>query len=127
MTDVVVDASAIIALLRREKGAEIVAGAISAAVVSAVNLAEVATWLLDSGVEDDRVRGALDRMELDVSPFDREAAFEAASLRQLTRDKGLSLGDRACLTLARQLGLPVLTADRRWAEVDVGVDVRLIR
>jgi ribonuclease VapC len=60
-------------------------------------------------------------------PFDDDLAFAAAALRPETRAAGLPLGDRACLALARRRNRAVLTADRAWARVSVGVDVRLIR
>lgn len=62
-----------------------------------------------------------------MAPFDTDLALRAALLRNSTRPYGLSLGDRACLALARREGLPVLTADRSWAKLDVGVEVVLIR
>jgi len=125
--EVVLDASAVIALLRREAGADVVASALPGAMISAVNLSEVAVWLSDAGVKDDTVRQTLDGLRLDHCTFDSETAFRSAGLRKSTRNKGLSLGDRACLTLALELDLPVLTADRIWAELDIGVDVLLIR
>lgn len=127
MAEVVLDASAVIAFLRREKGAEVVASAIPGAAISAVNLSEVAAWLSDAGTEEGKIRLTLGGLQLECSDFDGEAAFASANLRKATREKGLSFGDRACLALAKRLDLPVLTADRRWAELDLGIEVRLIR
>ena len=127
MVEVVLDASAVIAFLRREKGADVVASAIPGAAISAVNLSEVATWLSDAGTEDVKIRLTLNGLQLECNDFDGEAAFASAGLRRATREKGLSFGDRACLALAKRLDLPVLTADRSWAELDLGVEVRLIR
>lgn len=127
MGDVILDASAVIALLRREKGAEVVASAIPGATMSTVNVSEVASWLADAGVQEKEIRLTLDGLKLDFTAFDGEAAFAAACLRKATREKGLSFGDRACLALAQSLALPVLTADRIWAELDIGVEVVLIR
>lgn len=127
MADVVLDASAVIALLRREKGADIVASVLPGAAISAVNLSEIATWLSDAGTEEKRIRLTLDGLQLQCNAFDEESAFKAADLRKATRGKGLSFGDRACLALAKHLALPALTADRSWAELNLGVDVRLIR
>jgi PIN domain nuclease of toxin-antitoxin system len=59
--------------------------------------------------------------------LDPPQARAIAALRPLTRPLGLSLGDRACLALAQQLRRPALTAERSWARLDVGVEVRLIR
>ena len=127
MGDVVLDASAVIALLRREKGADVVASAIPGAVISTVNLSEVAAWLSDSGAEEREIRLTLDGLDLEFNMFDGDAAFAAGGLRRATRQKGLSFGDRACLALADRLALPALTADRSWAELDIGVEVVLIR
>lgn len=127
MGDVILDASAVIALLRREKGADLVASAVPGAVISAVNLSEVASWLSDAGAGEQEIRDTLDGFDLKLRAFDHESAFMAANLRRMTREKGLSLGDRACLALAKDMALPVFTADRLWAELDIGVDVQLIR
>jgi PIN domain nuclease of toxin-antitoxin system len=70
---------------------------------------------------------AVEALGIDVEPFDVEAADETGSLWTATRDKGISLADRACLAVGRVLELPVVTADRDWLELDVGVDVRCIR
>jgi ribonuclease VapC len=64
---------------------------------------------------------------VEVLPFTREDALEVARLRALTRAYGLSFGDRACLALARRLGLPALTAERAWAELDLGIPVEVLR
>ena len=127
MAEVVLDASAVIALLRSEKGADVVSSALPGAAISAVNLSEIATWLSDAGTEAKKIRLTLDGLHLQCDAFDEESAFSAADMRKATRGKGLSLGDRACLALAKRLALPALTADRSWAELDIGVDVRLIR
>ena len=127
MSKVVLDASDVIALLRHEGGADLVWESAPVAIVSAVSLAENAAWMSDEGMPDFEARLTLDDLELEVVPFDRETALVAGSLRSATRHKGLSLGDRACLALARQEGAPVLTADRTWAELDLGVEIRLIR
>jgi PIN domain nuclease of toxin-antitoxin system len=126
MTEFVFDASAVIAFLQDEPGARQVQTSLSGGLLSAVNLAEIAQWIMD-------VRGeAAARLELEGLPceavaFDQAQAQEAAALRRTTRARGLSLGDRACLALAKLRGLPVITADRAWATVDVGVEVVLIR
>ena len=95
--------------------------------MSAVNVSEVASWLADAGAKEEQVRRTLEGLELELSAFNGDAAYSAAGLRKATRAKGLSFGDRACLALGKRLALPVLTADRSWAELDVGVEVRLIR
>ncbi len=73
------------------------------------------------------IRVALEGLGLDVEPFDAAMAYETGLLRQRTRRLGLSLGDRACLALGQRLSLPVLTTDRRWKAVRIGVKVRVVR
>ncbi len=124
---VVLDASAVLALLHEEPGADVVADALARALVSAVNLSECVAQLVAAGVRDADARAALELLGLTVVPFDAEQAWDAGCLRTATRRLGLSLGDRACLALARLRGLPVLTADRAWVRLDVGVEVRPIR
>jgi len=123
----VLDASAVLAYVSGEPGAEIVASLIDDALVSAVNLAEAVTNLRERTGSLDIARAALDIAALDVVDFDRSLAEEAGGFVADTRPKGLSLGDRACLALAAREGLPAFTADRAWAGLGVGVDIRLIR
>ena len=97
------------------------------AAISAVNLAEVAGKLKARGKDPERIVRRLLAMGLEVLPFTLEEALEAGALDPLTRPLGLSLGDRACLAAGRVRGLAVLTADRTWAGVDLGVPVEVIR
>lgn len=102
------------------------------AAISAINWAEVLTKLTDIGGSFEDMLRLLARFgipgnQLLVWPADEILAVEIARLRSLTRAEGLSLGDRACLALALQLNLPVLTADRIWTKVKCGVSVQLIR
>lgn len=127
MSRVVVDASAVLALLNDEPGADIVEANLDAAVISAVNLAEVASILADSGVPEADIRFAVAALGIATIAFDANGAMQAGLLRPLTKAHGLSLGDRACLALAQLLATPVLTADRSWGTLDIDVDVRLIR
>lgn len=127
MDSVVLDASAVLAVLHREPGADAVRASLPSAVISAVNLAEVGTRLADRGMNDSEIREVITALGLVVVQFDEDLAYASAALRPKTRTFGLSLGDRACLSLAGHLGLIALTADRMWANLDLGVDVRLIR
>ena len=127
MASAVLDSSALLAYVNGETGADIVAGVIGDALVSAVNLAEVVTKLVERGGSLERARAALGVVDLDVVDFTRPLAEQAGGLVALTRSKGLSLGDRACLALATREGLPAFTADRAWASLAIGVEVRLIR
>ena len=127
MSKVVLDASAIIAVINNEPGIERVESALSDATVSSLNCAEVATWLTLHGMPPAEVTSTFDDFTFAVVPFDRTRAIAAGVLIEKTRGHGLSLADRACLALAIELDLPVMTGDRAWAGVDVGVKVQLIR
>lgn len=97
------------------------------ALVTTVNACEVIERLLAAGNAATACRELLDAAEVEVVPFDITLADIAARMKAPTRKAGLSLGDRACLALGRHRSLPVMTGDRDWLKVDVGVDVRLIR
>jgi PIN domain nuclease of toxin-antitoxin system len=127
MVDVVFDSSAILALLHREPGADIVLEQAGSAIVSAVNLGEIGARLVEHGMPEDEVRSVVGAVGVEIVPFDEGQAYLSAFLRRATRTKGLSLGDRACLALAKLRNLPALTADRVWAELEIDVEVRLIR
>ena len=127
MARVVLDSSAILARVLGERGQEIVEAVVDGASVSAVNLTEVVQRMIDLGADDVGVAETLLALTCQVLVFDEELALQAGLLRRTTRSKGLSLGDRACLALGKRLGLPVYTADRAWAELDLGVEVVLIR
>ena len=123
-----VDASAVLALLNGEPGGAVARDALAAgAVISAVNFSEVVARLADAGLSEAEIRLALDPLVRDVVPFDTTLAYRAGLLRTATKAVGLSFGDRACLALGQQLGVPVLTADRQWQRLSIGVTIRLIR
>jgi PIN domain nuclease of toxin-antitoxin system len=95
--------------------------------ISAVNFAEIITHFVELGLPTHEARRMAERFDFRVVAVDQSTATTAGMLHDKTRRKGVSLGDRFCLALALELKLPVMTADRRWAELDIGVDVRLIR
>ncbi len=127
MPEVVLDASALLALMNREPGEELVVESLPEAAVSTLNFSEVVAKLAEAGMPEEAIRVALQGLSLQVVPFDLEQAYGAGLLRPSTKDMGLSLGDRGCLSLALRLGLPVLTADRTWQRLSVGAEVRVIR
>lgn len=127
MTDIVVDASALLAMLNAEKGADVVAKAMPGAAISAVNLSEVVAKLSEAGMPESAIRHALQPLGVEVVTFDEDQAYHAGLLRVPTRGVGLSLGDRICLGLAGKLGLTALTADRTWLELSLEVKVKVIR
>ena len=77
--------------------------------------------------EPERAHSVLNLLDLNVIPFDIDLARRAGELRAATRKAGLSFADHACLALAEREGLPAITADRRWAALDIGLDIHLIR
>ena len=127
MPEVVIDASALLALLNAEPGADIVAEALPGGVISAVNLSEVVVKLCEAGMPEKAIHQALQPLGLEIIPFDEEQAYQAGLLRASTQDRGVSLGDRACLSLAKMLGVVALTADKAWAGLSVGATIKVIR
>ena len=128
MSEWVLDASAALAVLKREPGEDRVTEALGAgAVISAVNLSEVVAKLAGGGMPESEIRADIGGLRMDVAPFDADAAFAAGLLIPLTRSAGLSLGDRACIALGQRRGLPVLTADAAWAGLDLGVEITVLR
>jgi ribonuclease VapC len=123
----VLDASALLALLFKEPGGEKVMARLPGSMLSAVNLSEVVTKSVDLGMTLEEARLVTAGLPCQVVPFDGEQAYLAGALRPATRPFGLSLGDRACLALGLRSGCAVVTADRRWAECAVGVEIIPIR
>ncbi len=126
-TEVVLDSSALLALLNDEPGADVVAGLLRNSAMSTVSVSEVTARLAEAGIREHDIRRAVGGFVLDIVPFDAEQAVQAGMLRRATMSAGLSLGDRACLVLAKRLGVPAATADQAWRRVDVGVQLTLIR
>ncbi len=122
----VVDASALLALLQGEPGGKSVETAVEGSAMSAVNWSEV-HHRLARGIDVSELRSDVEALGLELVPFAVADAELAATLWSSTRHLGLSLGDRACLALARRLERPALTADRAWLDLDVGVRVHAIR
>ena len=129
MTEVVLDASALLALLLGEPGAERVQAVLASAAMSVVNLCEVIGHYARNGATEAQIRRVLQPLPLTVLVFEPEQAYACGVLLASTPRSGLSLGDRACLSLARQLGVKALTADRAWSRIAhiCGVEIELIR
>ncbi|WP_107806392.1 PIN domain-containing protein [Nodularia spumigena] len=127
MSEVVVDASAILALLNQETGSEEISQFIDNAAISAVNLSEVIAKLAEAGIPAEDIRQILENLNLEVIPFNEEQAFKAGMMRPATKSIGLSFGDRACLALGIFLNQPVLTTDRLWGSLSVGIEIRVVR
>ena len=123
----VLDSSALMAFLNGDPGADVVQCAMPDSVMSAVNFSEVVAKLAEDGDHGEDIESVLERLNLTLESFDPDQAFTAGMLRPLTRSAGLSLGDRACIALGLRVGYGVLTADRGWAALDLGIKVRLVR
>jgi PIN domain nuclease of toxin-antitoxin system len=123
----VLDASALLAVMLGEPGAEKVIPLLAGAEIGAINLAEVVAKLQERGVPDAEIERDIADLDLPVAAFDAAQAMAAGKLRNRTRSLGLSLGDRACLALAISRGLPAVTTDRAWSALDVGAEVIVAR
>lgn len=128
MKPLVYDASALLAVVFDEPGAEAVLKhlALPGGEVSAVNWSEVGAKLAERGLPEADLPSELAAFGLDIIPFDEAQAHLAAGLRPDTHKLGLSLGDRCCLALARLHDARVITADRAWQQLS-GFDVILVR
>lgn len=127
MSETVLDASALLALIYGEPGSERVATLARQACMSVVNLSETVAKMIDRGWPQTEAWTSARELVGKVIPFDEAQAQKAAELRTTSRMLGLSLGDRACLALAQSLKLPAVTADQVWKKLRIGVTVEAIR
>ena len=126
------DASAVMALLRDEPGSSVVVEAIAAGTtISVVNWAEVLSKVAGEGDDPEMVASRLsvtgEEVVIWIEALTAADCMEVGRMRPITKAQGLSLADRACLALAERLGVPALTTDREWAKADVAAEVQLIR
>jgi ribonuclease VapC len=127
VSESVLDSSVLIAIFKNEQFDDDILDVIEGAVMSAANYAETWTKLYDIGLTDDPRIDAIFSLLSRIEPFTVSQARLAADLRPATRHAGLSLGDRACLALALEIGAEIYTADRSWSHVDVGCTIHRIR
>lgn len=124
---VVLDASALLALINQEPGADVVEDHLPQAIMSSVNIAEVATVLQQIGIPIQEIKSLINSLIERILPFDNHHAFVTASLREKTKALGLSLGDRACLSLGKIEDALVVTADKTWGKLDLAIHIQVIR
>jgi len=123
------DASAILALLQKEPGSEMVTQCIPYSAISSVNLAEVASILNKLGMPENEIHELFDAMDIEILAYEKFTAIATGGIRSITQKTGLSLGDRACLATAKQHKRIALTADKAWLEFrqEIGVEIKFIR
>lgn len=128
MSSVVLDASAVMAVLNQEVGAErLTPNLLLHACCSSLNAAEVQGKLVERGIHPDDAWDDVTAVVHQILPFGTQHAKTAGSLILQTRVSGLSLGDRACLALALSLDAPVYTADRSWKNIKLSIPIHVIR
>lgn len=128
MSEVVLDASAVLAFINEEAGAELVEPYLGNAAISAANLSEVVAKLVEKGLSEALVRELIEALDLEVVAVSEEQAIAAGILRLITKPLGLSLGDRLCIILGQHLSKPIITTDRQWEKLAIkGVEIRLAR
>ncbi len=123
----VLDASALIALINEENGHEKVIDFLPEACISTVNFSEVVSILQGISMPDKEIKQLMHDLVHSVIPFDEIQAYQTAELKALTKTKGLSLGDRACIALGQINNIPVITADKIWSTIKLDVKIILVR
>lgn len=126
-SNAVIDASALLALLNAEPGGDVVTGYLPGSFLSAVNLAEVVGKLAQFGMPEEKISAALSGLGLEVVEVSRQHAWRAGLMKPKARKVGLSLADLICIALAQEMGLPVITSDRSWADFKSEVEVVFVR
>jgi PIN domain nuclease of toxin-antitoxin system len=127
VSDVVLDASAVLAAIKDEPGGQQIAQVARGARMSAVNYSEVVGWLAQRGSTAEDIERVIGPFDLIIEPFDQSRAQAAGLLAARAKRRNISFGDRACLALALELDLPVMTGDRAWRDLEIGIDIRLFR
>jgi PIN domain nuclease of toxin-antitoxin system len=125
---VILDASALITLLSEEKGHEVVASILPKSIMSSVNVAEVAKFLIEKrGLSKEEVSNIIHSLIEKIMLFDTKLALTSADIISQTKSLGLSLGDRACLALAISTGYTVYSSDRIWSQLELDCKIVVIR
>ncbi len=126
MTAVLCDASAILAAMKGEPGGDKIAD-YDQRIITVVNASEVVAKLLSYGMTIDDVTDSMAALSMEIEPVTAADSMRAALLDMPNRRYGLSLADRFCLAVAERMALPVLTADRSWANVVTSASILVIR
>jgi PIN domain nuclease of toxin-antitoxin system len=130
MKDVVLDTSAILAVINEEKGADVVTEMLPHSFISSVNLAEIVSVMARRNIDAQKIQDLMNKLVKGVISFNEEQAYIAGYLETISRQNklSLSLGDRACLALGQYLDIPVYTADRKWQEIpSCRTEIKMIR
>jgi ribonuclease VapC len=123
----VLDASAVLALLNQEPGKDRVGAILADCVINAVNYCEVLGKLIDAGLSEEDAQESVDLLGIEVINFDANLARLTATLLPTTKKLGLSLGGRSCLALGLARRNTVVTAERVWVKLKIGVKIDVIR
>lgn len=126
MNKIVLDSSAVLAVIFQEKGSEVVEPLLDKSFISTINVAEVFTKLNEKGKFNKQIFDDFQQLGLEIIDFDFAQAVKVAELRPLTKHLGLSLGDRSCLALAILNNTTAVTADKEWQNFS-GCNVEIIR
>ena len=124
---IALDASALLAFLLRERGHQKVREVLEESCMSTVNFSEALGCFGRAGQDVRLIAKNLLAMPVELVEFSTDQATIAAGLAQMTREAGLSLGDRACLALARERRIPALTADQAWSRLQLGIEIQTVR
>ena len=127
MNKAVLDSSALLAFINQENGSELVEKYLPNAIMSSVNIAEVAAVLSQIDMPEDIIINIINDLSIEIISFDQEQALLTGFLRNKTKAAGLSLGDRACINLSSTKNLIVVTADKIWNTLDLTNNIVLIR
>jgi PIN domain nuclease of toxin-antitoxin system len=129
VTAAILDASAVIALIMEEPGARAVEAVVADSAMTTVNFAEAVGYFARNGAPEPEIREWLGALELEIVPLDTALAYATGLLLPITRRAGLSLGDRACIALARQRSVRAVTTDSAWSRIAraAGVEIEVIR
>lgn len=127
MSEVILDASALLALMNKEKGADKIIKYFPDVVMSSVNVSEAVTVMVRTGAPVEEIYQHIESLIKEIKSFNDQQAYLAAYIYSKVKRHGLSFGDRACLSLARVMKYPVITTDKAWAKLDLGIDIRVVR